>query len=359
MRKVAILLACSSTVLVTLTISAPKSGAYPTYSQDRDATNCRACHGDFRAGSYISLSDGQNWGNLHDLHRFDMLDNDCITCHVSPGSFPVETDSSGGGAGFDPIGCMGCHGRDEDMGNDSISMGRGAGLRQHHFNTGVTLCTGCHTDADPLNYTPVGEDVPPPYYFTPDPNHPNKPTDSCNPNGEEDYAGNAEGLDNDGDNAYDEAADGDCSPAQECADAADCDDGVSCTNDDCVGGECVSTPNGANCPDDGLFCNGSEVCDAVNDCVSTGDPCQLSESCNESTDTCDACQVNGDCDDGVGCTDDTCVAGSCVYTPNDGNCADDGLFCNGNEVCDAVNDCVSTGDPCQPGEFCNETTDTC
>ncbi|MHC4090749.1 MAG: hypothetical protein ACYSVY_10825 [Planctomycetota bacterium] len=68
---------------------------------------------------------------------------------------------------------------------------------------------------------------------------------------------------------------------------------------------------------------------------------------------------DGDCDDGVGCTDDTCVAGSCVYTPNDGNCADDGLFCNGNEVCDAVNDCVSTGDPCQPGEFCNETTDTC
>jgi hypothetical protein len=63
-----------------------------------------------------------------------------------------------------------------------------------------------------LNYTPVGEDVPPPYYFTPDPNHSTKPTDPCSPNGEEDYAGDVEGLDNDGDNAYDEAADGDCAP---------------------------------------------------------------------------------------------------------------------------------------------------
>ena len=42
--------------------------AYEQFSQDGgDATNCGACHGDFRSGSYVSLSDGTNWGNLHNL----------------------------------------------------------------------------------------------------------------------------------------------------------------------------------------------------------------------------------------------------------------------------------------------------
>ena len=46
-----------------------------------DATNCRACHGDFRASIYTSPA-GVNWGvNLHDLHRTTMLSGDCNTCH--------------------------------------------------------------------------------------------------------------------------------------------------------------------------------------------------------------------------------------------------------------------------------------
>lgn len=182
---------------VMLSLCAGQSEAYPRYSENRDSTNCRACHGDFRSSAYISLSDGQNWGNLHNLHRFDMLGGDCDTCHTSPSQrFPVLTNSSAGGVGFDPISCVGCHGRDEDT-------NPGAALRQHHWNTGIFICRGCHFDADPANYTPVGEDVPPPYYFTPDPNHPTKPTDPCNPRGQEDYAGDPEGLDNDGDDSYD------------------------------------------------------------------------------------------------------------------------------------------------------------
>ncbi len=145
----------------------------------------------------------------------------------------------------------------------------------------------------------------------------------------------------------------------ECLVDGDCADGVNCTNDRCVGGSCVRSPDDANCADNGLFCDGDEVCDAVQDCVSTGDPCAIGEFCNEATDACDECAVDADCDDGVVCTDDACVGGSCVYTPNDANCADDGLFCDGSEVCDAVQDCVSTGDPCAVGEFCNEATDTC
>jgi hypothetical protein len=55
----------------------------------------------------------------------------------------------------------------------------------------------------------VGENVLPPYYFTPDAEFPNKPTDPCNQHGEEDYAGIREGLDNDGDGKYDQS-DRDC-----------------------------------------------------------------------------------------------------------------------------------------------------
>ncbi len=89
-----------------------------------------------------------------------------------------------------------------------------------------------------------------------------------------------------------------------CSVPADCSDGVGCTDDDCVGGICVNSANNANCPNDGLFCNGTEFCSAVNDCSSTGNPCSGSQTCNEATDTCDQpscggnkapCSVNADC----------------------------------------------------------------
>ena len=71
------------------------------------------------------------------------------------------------------------------------------------------------------------------------------------------------------------------------------------------------------------------------------------------------CDVNNNlCDDGIGCTDNICDAGTCVYPPNDSIC-DDGAFCNGDEFCDAVNDCSSTGNPCVPPDVCNEGSDEC
>jgi hypothetical protein len=96
-------------------------------------------------------------------------------------------------------------------------------LRQHHWNANIVVptangdvstqvCATCHLDANPTAFIPVGENTPPPYYFTPDPNHPNKPSDPCSPNGEEDFAGTPLGLNNDGDLDYD-AADLDCQPA--------------------------------------------------------------------------------------------------------------------------------------------------
>jgi hypothetical protein len=174
-----------------------------------DWSGCQVCHGEFRAAPYISLVDGGNWpAGLHNTHRNTMLSGDCDTCHS--GSFsPVSLRSSNGGNGLAPIGCVGCHGRDEDDAAQGFPWngGRGAGLRQHHI--GIASCSGCHNDQNPANYTPVGENVLPPYYLTPDGGHPNKPTDPCSLLGEEDYEGSAIGLDNDGDGAYD-GADSDC-----------------------------------------------------------------------------------------------------------------------------------------------------
>jgi len=191
-----------------------RASAYPQYSQAGDATYCRACHGDFRATSYYSLADDADWGvNLHLLHRDTMLGGDCDTCHSSGSRFPVLIDSSKGGTGLDPISCMGCHGRDED--NTAANPeygglgGRGAGLRQHHVNAGIMVCAGCHEDALPANYTPVGEEVAPAYYANPGTGHPAIPSDPCNADGSEDLAGLATGVDNDGDGFYD-GADTDC-----------------------------------------------------------------------------------------------------------------------------------------------------
>jgi len=196
------ILLCILSILLPTTVS-----AYNQYSQSKDATNCRACHGNFRSNNYTSPVDGQNWGNLHDLHRNTMLDGDCDTCHQSGGRFPVSLNSSAGGSGLEAIGCTGCHGRTEDNSASNpdfgSSDGAGAGLRQHHYNAGVTVCTDCHQDANPGNYAPVGEEILPPYYANPGDGHPAIPTGSCNDDGSETFAGLAIGLDNDGDTLYD------------------------------------------------------------------------------------------------------------------------------------------------------------
>jgi hypothetical protein len=196
------------TLVLILCFPHTRALGYAQYSQNGDATNCRACHGSFRATSYISLVDGANWGNLHNLHRTTMLNGDCDTCHGG-GDFPVMLAASAGGNGLSPISCMGCHGRAEDQ--NLPASGYGAGLRQHHFTAGVTVCLNCHGDSNPANYTPVAESVLPPYYANPGVGHPLMPTASCNGNGSENFAGTAIGLDNDGNDLYD-MADPACNP---------------------------------------------------------------------------------------------------------------------------------------------------
>lgn len=193
-------------------LAANRSQAYDQYSANRDATNCRACHGDFRASPYTSKVDGQSWADdLHDVHRNTMLDGDCDACHFSA-RFPVQLDGSTGGyGGLAPISCVGCHGRSQD-GTGTGTIGYGAGLRQRHWRGAVTVCVNCHTDSNPANKTVVGENVKPPYYVN-NGGHPLIPTDPCNPSPTftENFKGTTIGLDNDGNGQFD-MADAACNP---------------------------------------------------------------------------------------------------------------------------------------------------
>ncbi len=184
----------------------PGAEGYDRWSVNDDETNCGYCHGDFRNSNYLSPVDLQNWGNLHDIHRTDMLDGDCDTCHIGDNRFPVYLNQSDGGDGLEPIGCMGCHGIDPQ--DPLHPNGWGAGLRAHHTNAGVgpdnngDTCISCHTN-DPV---PRPEDTLPSYYLTPDSAHPDKPDNPCNPSSlsfPESFAGADLGIDNDGDGLYD------------------------------------------------------------------------------------------------------------------------------------------------------------
>jgi hypothetical protein len=182
--------------------------AYESYSQNDNNTWCRECHGDFRSNNYVSLSDGQPWGNLHDVHRFTMLSGDCDACHIGSDRLPVYLDQSDGGIGLEPVSCVGCHGVNPSPGSPSTGLW-GAGLRAHHTNAGVgpdsngLTCMSCHPSDPP----PPDENIAPSYYFSPDPSHSSKPTDPCNPapSFPEQFAASILGLDNDGDLLYDEA----------------------------------------------------------------------------------------------------------------------------------------------------------
>ncbi len=190
--------------------------AYDRYKNEATgAGNCSTCHGDFTdgvspKGSVFPQAD------KHVMHRSSSaMDAGCDLCHTNGDNrnpFLGSSDGTGNNAG---VGCVGCHGREADAGNDSLSPGRGAGLRQHHYNAGITNCADCHIDADPANYSPVGEDVVPQYYGTVD----TLADEPCNlvaqGNLNENWTVDSAfiGLDNDGDGLYD-GSDPDCSANQ-------------------------------------------------------------------------------------------------------------------------------------------------
>ncbi len=160
-----------------------------------------------------------------------------------------------------------------------------------------------------------------------------------------------------------------------------CDDGHDCTEDYCDEGNdtCTNTPLDYLCDND-LFCDGEEYCDAAHGCrngvppnCDDPDPCtedycdeDLDQCVNEEIPWCWPCENDSQCEDGIPCTTNTCdpFFEVCVYPRNHDFCIDDGLYCNGEEICnpsdpDADEDgCAHGPPPCAP-EDCDEINDTC
>jgi len=135
------------------------------------------------------------------------------------------------------------------------------------------------------------------------------------------------------------------------------DDGNVCTDDVCdASGACTHPDNTAPC-DDGLFCDGLEVC-AGGICTHGGDPCaagpECARTCNEAAANCFDPAGTACTSDGNPCTDDQCDgAGMCIHASNSAPC-DDGVFCNGPDLC-AGGLCTHSGDPCTGGPECART----
>jgi len=132
-----------------------------------------------------------------------------------------------------------------------------------------------------------------------------------------------------------------CDPTQGCQPGTPivCSDGVSCTIDSCNedADRCENNPDDNLC-DNGLFCDGLELCDPTQDCQS-GVPPLL--------------------DDQVNCTIDKCDEDNDIIKHNpDNSFCQDGLFCNGIEICDIQLDCKNGTPP-----FCTDdiscTVDSC
>ncbi len=109
------------------------------------------------------------------------------------------------------------------------------------------------------------------------------------------------------------------------------DDGIACTTDSCSGGFASNTPNTAAC-DDGLFCNGDEVClpsdpqAGADGCVTTNVPQPTGPSLGP-------------------CAYYVCDEGSDSFSPlnqNPGASCNDGIYCTTGDVCNASGQCQGT-----------------
>ncbi|NIO15883.1 MAG: hypothetical protein GTN70_02600, partial [Deltaproteobacteria bacterium] len=238
--------------------------------------------------------------------------------------------SSDGTANNEGFGCVGCHGRIEDAGNDGLSAGLGAGLRQHHHRSEISTCAFCHSDADPANYTPFGEATPPPYYGTVDTNAdmPCNPTDNPSENW---TIGDNMGLDNDGNNLYDNN-DLDCSTCIDndgdgvCIEEDNCPDtynaGQADSDGDGLGDACDTCLNDPNNDADN-----DGVCGDVDNCPDVANPDQADADGDGIGDACDS--LNDRDGDGVADADDNCPD---VANPDQADADGDGI-----------------GDVCNPG----------
>ncbi len=108
-----------------------------------------------------------------------------------------------------------------------------------------------------------------------------------------------------------------------------CDDGLDCTLDLCnLSSGCGSFVSDEYCMNLNTdFCDGTESCDPVFGCVSSGNPCAAGTNCDEVTDTCAQCSVDSDCSGVV--ARPFCCGNQCKGCCDDSDC---GLFA----ICDPI-----------------------
>ena len=115
------LLPCVLLILVAFAMWASDSLAYERYDD-----GCQNCHGAF-TGSTSPKGSTFPEDNKHTMHRdSSYMDAECDLCHTSGGRSNPFIGSSDGTTDNPGLGCVGCHGRSEDAGNDSTSAGLGA-----------------------------------------------------------------------------------------------------------------------------------------------------------------------------------------------------------------------------------------
>ncbi|MBU0719237.1 MAG: hypothetical protein KJ749_13395, partial [Planctomycetes bacterium] len=127
----------------------------------------------------------------------------------------------------------------------------------------------------------------------------------------------------------------------------DCADAITCTADSCNEDtdSCDHIPNDTAC-NNGLYCDGVEVCDTLVGCINSAPPCPPEQYCREADDLCVECLVAEHCDDGDPCSGtETCEAsGTCAHILsadcNDNNTEDECDLSGGTSL-----DCNESGIP--------------
>ena len=129
---------------------------------------------------------------------------------------------------------------------------------------------------------------------------------------------------------------------------------------------CSPSPDGTSC-DDEDFCNGTDTCSGGACSVHSGDPCaggvECNNVCNEMRHTCLVAAGVPCTDDGNACTFDLCDGtGMCIHPNDDFIVCDDGVFCNGVDLCQGGTCSLHSGNPCEftgCTTVCDETTAAC
>ncbi len=156
-----------------------------------------------------------------------------------------------------------------------------------------------------------------------------------------------------------------------------CDDMNPCTDDAVVGGSCTYTPRSVGAACSTTVCLAGQTCDGTATC--TGGTAVVCDDANPCTaDSCDSvmgCEHTVDDalvpDDGIACTTDSCSGGVASNVADDMAC-DDGLWCNGIEICSPAapgadtDGCLATAvptppersTPCRQVLACDEATDS-